>query len=1058
MARFTSDVLKLTNAVGLPDPSPSSYNDTKGFWSSDLNAILLRHDSEFALTYAGDPNGNVSSTYLGRRLWDTTNKKMWSCSTIGNAATAVWEGVAGSGWLNGSGAPSGGLGSNGTYYLDTANGDVYVKVSGSWGSPVTNIKGPTGATGAAGAAGSTGATGAAGAAGSVWRNGSGVPSNGTGIDGDYYLNTANGDVYLRTSGIYSIVTNIKGPSSTNELAFTANNCTMAISLVTNLSNIRFDYSKHRSVPTTHRGIYVGLVNGYFGTNQESNGKHDFKAKVGMNINGKWVRGKHVGDNLDEATVPKAFGLEWWFFDTHIPPDTDFYVCIRREANDAINANKTLTGFTNANPCVVTVAAGHNYLAGQSVRISGVNVTTQTGSITAATQANPCVVTSAGHGLSTDQLISISGVTGMTQLNSVSFKVTVIDANTFSLRTPLGTAVNSSGYGAYASGGTWTRVSELNYANNGSVAFTVANPTSTTFELVGVNATSFAVYASGGTIDREYTWPYNTSGQIFRGDGAMTFSYATGSSLDYTVGVGLPGAVKPATVLPLTASQINGSGQATSKTKGNVGSAPVNGVGALYTTGLNLATYFGPSGVNQPGSLYKGTAGIGGYTFNASGLVSSFSASTGTGLDPENPPPVFCNGGGGFGGATQAVWGPQFICGTPDDPSIASAITFSDSIGSHGSADTTGDIFGNTGMYLQAIGSRLGTANLGVSGESMSGWLSNSTKQLGVLDSLVTLGVKVDFGIVALGTNDFGAASVASLENTIAGRLASIATLLKAHGVNKVIATTVLPRTTGTFTTLAGQTAVTVGGDTLNYGSGGRVEVYNDGLRNGTLMPANVDGLIDAADVLAAPAPDRYRWRVDSQFTLQFSTGVAHTGDGIHPNMGAGIPYAVLNLNLSVLGINQSLGPVGNSLTPGIARVPRPGEAGEPRRSTVLSGSALTLVNGAAKTINYVDLTEGIWDVGGQQIFSFTAATVTDLKTSISQVDNVLSTTQDSVSHDPWSATTFTGIKSMQLPEIPQIVVPRGMVKRIYSIAQCSFSGTGVTAYGTLWAVRAVSLR
>lgn len=1057
MARFTSDILKLTNAVGLPDPSPSSYNDTKGFWSSDLNAILLRHDSEFALTYAGDPNGNVSSTYVGRRLWDTTNKKMWSCSTIGNASVAVWEGVSGSGWINGAGVPDVGLGSNGTYYLNISNGDVYVKVSGAWGSPVTNIKGPTGATGAAGAAGSTGATGAAGAAGSVWRNGSGVPSNGTGVNGDYYLDTATGDVYLRSAGTYSVVANIKGPSSTNELAFTANNCAMAVSLTTDIEPNRFDYTKHRSVPTTHRGIYVGLVNGYFGTNQESNGFHDFKSKVGLNINGRWVRGKHVGDNLDEATVPKAFGLEWWFFDTHIPPDTDFYTCIRREANDAATSVKTLTGFTNANPCVVTVAAGHSYLAGEKVRLSGILCPTQTGSITAATQANPCVITSSGHGLSTDQHITITGVVGMTQLNNVTFKVTVIDANTYSLRNTSGTAINSSGYGAYGSGGTWTRVSELNYANNGSTAYTVANPTATTFELTGVNATAFATYASGGTINREYNWPYSTSGQIFRGDGSMSMSYATGSSLDYTVGVGLPGAVKPATVLPLTASQINGSGQATSRTKGNVGSAPVNGVGALYTNGLSLATYFGPSGVNQPGSLYKGTEGIGGYTFNASGLVSSFSSSTGAGLDPENPPPVFVNGGGGFGGSAQAVWGPQFICGTPDDPSVQSAITFSDSIGSHGSVDTTGDIFGNTGLYLQAIGSRLGVANLGVSGESMAGWLLNSAKQLGLLDGLVTLGVKIDFGIVALGTNDFLEASVASLENTVAGRLGSIATLLKAHGVNKVIATTVLPCVTGTYTTLGGQTPVTVGGNTLNYQSGGRVEVYNDGLCNGTLMPANVDGLIDAADVLAAPAPDRHRFRVDSQFTLQFSTGVAHTNDGIHPNMGAGIPYAVLNLNLSAIGINDARGPVGNSLIPGIARVPRPGEAGEPRRSTVLVGGALALTNGAARTINFVDLTEGIWDVGGQQIFSFTSATVTDLKTSISQVDNVLSTTQDSVSHDPWAATSFTGIKSMQLPEIPQVVVPRGMVKRIYSIAQCSFSGT-VAAYGTLWAVRAVSIR
>lgn len=69
------------------------------------------------------------------------------------------DGVDGAIWYTGSGAPGGGTGVDNDLYFNTANGDVYVKVSGSWGSPIANIKGPTGATGATG---STGATGAAG--------------------------------------------------------------------------------------------------------------------------------------------------------------------------------------------------------------------------------------------------------------------------------------------------------------------------------------------------------------------------------------------------------------------------------------------------------------------------------------------------------------------------------------------------------------------------------------------------------------------------------------------------------------------------------------------------------------------------------------------------------------------------------------------------------------------------------------------------------------------------------------------------------------------------------
>jgi hypothetical protein len=45
---------------------------------------------------------------------------------------------------------------------------------------------------------------------SVWREGSGAPSSGLGIDGDFYLNGTTSDVYLKATGTYSIVCNIKG--------------------------------------------------------------------------------------------------------------------------------------------------------------------------------------------------------------------------------------------------------------------------------------------------------------------------------------------------------------------------------------------------------------------------------------------------------------------------------------------------------------------------------------------------------------------------------------------------------------------------------------------------------------------------------------------------------------------------------------------------------------------------------------------------------------------------------------------------------------------------------
>ena len=57
---------------------------------------------------------------------------------------------------SGSGAPSGGLGVDGDFYINTAANTIYgPKTSGSWGSP-TSLVGPTGATGSTGASGVNG--------------------------------------------------------------------------------------------------------------------------------------------------------------------------------------------------------------------------------------------------------------------------------------------------------------------------------------------------------------------------------------------------------------------------------------------------------------------------------------------------------------------------------------------------------------------------------------------------------------------------------------------------------------------------------------------------------------------------------------------------------------------------------------------------------------------------------------------------------------------------------------------------------------------------------------
>ena len=75
-------------------------------------------------------------------------------------------------------------------------------------------------------------------------------------------------------------------------------------------------------------------------------------------------------------------------------------------------------------------------------------------VSAITQANPCKVTTAGaHGLATGNLVWLSGIGGMTQLNNRFFRAVLVDADEFTLQEESGAAVSSVGYGAFTAGGT-----------------------------------------------------------------------------------------------------------------------------------------------------------------------------------------------------------------------------------------------------------------------------------------------------------------------------------------------------------------------------------------------------------------------------------------------------------------------------------------------------------------------------------------------------------------------------------------------------------------------------
>jgi len=77
-----------------------------------------------------------------------------------------------------------------------------------------------------------------------------------------------------------------------------------------------------------------------------------------------------------------------------------------------------------------------------------------------TQANPGVVTANAHGYSNGDVVDISGVVGMTQVNGRRFIVAGAAANTFQLTDESGNNVNTTSYTAYSSGGSIYRVYQI----------------------------------------------------------------------------------------------------------------------------------------------------------------------------------------------------------------------------------------------------------------------------------------------------------------------------------------------------------------------------------------------------------------------------------------------------------------------------------------------------------------------------------------------------------------------------------------------------------------------
>lgn len=260
IVKYTIGGTPSTGPFAVPFPLPTDYADAlkvaiDGVETADWT---FSPDSDVA---GGYPTGEITLTYAQSDCEITIWRRMPLERTVdfGNGPLDM-AGLnselayvimrlqdiklrAGMIWHVDAGAPAASLGADGDMYINTSNGDLYgPKDNGAWGSAVANLTGPTGATGATGATGPTGATGAtgatgpAGADGARWYDGAGAPSGATGSNGDYYLNTSNGDVYAKSGGSWSLVGNVRGPAGVGDL-IAANNLSDLANVVTARSNL-----------------------------------------------------------------------------------------------------------------------------------------------------------------------------------------------------------------------------------------------------------------------------------------------------------------------------------------------------------------------------------------------------------------------------------------------------------------------------------------------------------------------------------------------------------------------------------------------------------------------------------------------------------------------------------------------------------------------------------------------------------------------------------------------------------------------------------------------------
>tara|TARA_R110000765_G_scaffold221139_3_gene325004 strand:- start:816 stop:3371 length:2556 start_codon:yes stop_codon:yes gene_type:complete len=168
-----------------------------------------------------------------------------------------------------------------------------------------------------------------------------------------------------------------------------------------------------------------------------------------------------------------------------------------------------------------------------IHTEGATILEASKTVSGATQANPCVITASSHGFSNGEEVYIGSIVGMTELNGRYFKIKNKTTNTFEITDLQDGNVNSSAYTTYGSAGTSSRVFtlvtpyvtadlfSLQYEQSADV-MTLCHPSYAPRELKRLGSTSWTLSAI--TFAPSITAPGSVSVAATVGTGTVTYKY------------------------------------------------------------------------------------------------------------------------------------------------------------------------------------------------------------------------------------------------------------------------------------------------------------------------------------------------------------------------------------------------------------------------------------------------------------------------------------------------------------------------------------------------------